>query len=61
MTVKDAARQLFQVDEPDTRQTEKARRRLEKLITEGNARKEPAEPGKPGKAETTYYVQGLLA
>lgn len=60
ITVKGAARLLFEVDNPDRNQIEKARRKLTALVR--NGRLYATEPGKP--SPTTYVAatcQGLAS
>ena len=52
LIVKDAARYIFETDNPDRNQVEKARRRLDALVRDG--RLLATEPGKPHP--TTYVA-----
>lgn len=61
VTVKQAARKLFSVDEPNRNQIEKARRKLEGLLAQGKARVEERERPGGGKPERIYHLAEGLA
>jgi energy-coupling factor transporter ATP-binding protein EcfA2 len=61
MTVKQAARKMFETDEPTRNQIEKARRKLDGLLAAGRASVIERERSGGGKAERVYRVTEDLA
>jgi len=60
LTVRQAAEKLFGTDAPDRNQVEKARRKLDGLVAQGEARRTERERESGGRPEAIYYVEGDL-
>jgi AAA domain len=61
LIAKDAARALFDTDEPSRAQTEKARRKLEKLVPDALYRRGGTTGGSAGGTPATFFLAGLVA